>query len=633
MSILSENLNTYLGSTYNFANILSDFENTFGYIYNIVKANSIININFKKTFSNYPKYPSDFIYVTSTSDINIQKIRECTYDSVDVLLDSIDEDVLNLKYTLDKIPTNLNDMLYDINLQKTYFNDIVDLYDTSTSFLNYFNIQEYSNEVNKCFGEPINTVTDNYHFLQQFMFMFGLVQVLPKMMNLRKQYSDYVISKDIVSAENTITSFNNYLDNNIQDISEHLSDICLRHIYSMVEVSSSLKTLSTTSISSTADKFKEEFSNFLTVLPIDPILEVPKLYHTSLIHSLAIDIMGDIFSGESVIKSNAVIGLQTNLNTILETYLANVDEYNFKSHSFLLYLYKFYPIKFVNILSIIIKDYTENIILPSTENYLTTNEMSTAFFDFCYNKIDYTKLSIYFDNNFNSEKILELSDKYRIYDFTIIFYYLKVMEKFFESDNFQNYIQHVLKTLFDDLFEAGYIDRSFNYRKGYELVHLYLVSHFKYAISSKLLFNDLIDQFKLGVDRCLNNTFDHITGETPTGDINELNVNFTTQFQFNNNSLTVYIDGVEVDPTNYTASGSYHNIRFNIPPTGGNITVDYMPTYLLEFDTDAYLLEKYFKNLTQSKSMVTNILNFTENMCLSTINKQIFLNVLNYFQV
>ena len=633
MSLLSENLGIYFGATYNYPEILSTFRNSFSLVYDVVKNNETINIDFKKTFSDYPKYPDNFVYVSSLTNFNIQKIRECTLDSVDVLIDSIDDDVLTLKYILDRIPTSRDDLIYDINLQNTYFKTIQDLYDPNMLFLNYFNIQQYQNEFNKSLSIPINNVVSQHNYLQQFMFIFGLVQTLPKLMNFRRQYSDYVISRQVISEQTSIDSFTDHIDNSMSDIADHLSEICLRHVYSMVEVSDSLKQLSVNSISKTSDELKQQFESFLQVLPIDPILEIPKLHHNALTHAMAIELSSDIFDNETIINNNVVIGLQNNLDSILEKYLSVVDEYNIKSHSYLLYLYKFYPIKFINILSIIIRDYTESIVIPSSENYLTSNEISTALYDFCYNKIDFTKLSIYLENNLTNETVQQISDKYQVYDFTIILYYLRIMEYFLESKNFQEYIQYVLKTLFDDLFDAGYIDRSFNYRRGYELVHLYFVAHFKNAISSKLLFGDMCDAFKTSIDSCLTNNFDLIIDEVPTGAFDGMNTTFLTAYQFDSNSLEVYIDDVLVDSSQYNISEIYHNVTFLVPPTGTKITTTYIPKYNISYTTDSYLLERYFKDLTQSRSMVQNILQFTQNMCLTTINKQIFLNILNYFQV
>jgi hypothetical protein len=66
---------------------------------------------------------------------------------------------------------------------------------------------------------------------------------------------------------------------------------------------------------------------------------------------------------------------------------------------------------------------------------------------------------------------------------------------------------------------------------------------------------------------------DLVLNEVPTGDIDGVNFTFTTAFAFD--SISVYLNGLKLNPEHFSTSGL--NILIDDPPlTGDLVTVDYV---------------------------------------------------------
>jgi hypothetical protein len=68
-----------------------------------------------------------------------------------------------------------------------------------------------------------------------------------------------------------------------------------------------------------------------------------------------------------------------------------------------------------------------------------------------------------------------------------------------------------------------------------------------------------------------------ITGETPQGAINGVNVTFVTSQSFRNNSLAVYLDGLRMRAgVDFNVTGNTTFQMVTAPLVGDSITVDYL---------------------------------------------------------
>jgi hypothetical protein len=76
-------------------------------------------------------------------------------------------------------------------------------------------------------------------------------------------------------------------------------------------------------------------------------------------------------------------------------------------------------------------------------------------------------------------------------------------------------------------------------------------------------------------------TLKHVENEEPVGDIDSVNVNFTTRYRFESASLKVYLNGLRLSSglSNDYVVNTSNSFSLNYAPTTGDVLiVDYLRT-------------------------------------------------------
>lgn len=637
-SNISRNLSIYLNNVFNFKYINDSLSNSFNQVFDEIIQGQRLSINFRKTFDDYPRYPYYYKYIEKMGIYNLLKIKQVTLDSVDKLIDSIDSDTISLKSVLDDYPIMKNDLIYDINLQLTYFTDQENLYNFLKFFLNFYGQEEYDNICYYLMGPSFHDNNDACEFSQQAVVMYYLSRLIIRITDFGTQFSDFMTNEDIFEESKVVTSFNSFIDSQQDDISSHLCQIVCRNVYNMINISDVIINLVKNAILEDIDVLKTKFESFLDIRGGTLTSDIDRNVRNSIYHVIILNLLKEIADPAQGVLNNIYSSDFSDTNgreeeTIISEYLDKVTEHNIKSFLFLSYLYKFWPIKFLNVMSVILKNFTERKIVLSSDSYLSDTTVKSYIQYFETNGIDFATLSTFLTSELTSSNILDWTNEYEVPKFATSMRFIKLFDDFLDSTGFEDFLTTTLTGIQDVLIANGYIQPSLNYYTGFYLLKLYFKTLFRSKLYTDELFDDLITDLSDSLEYVFTDSYPSpISGEVPSGTTNGSNVLFTTKYQFDDATLAVYIDGVP--SVDFTSNSKYHYVIFNTPPSAGTvITVDYTIYYELTYDYDESTLTSEFAKYIDNNASITEVGLFHRNMYLGSVTKQIYYNILNYFQL
>lgn len=635
---ISRNLSIYLNNVFNFKYINDSLSNSFNHVFDELVQGQRISLNFKRTFDDYPRYPYYFKYIERTGLYNLLKIKQITLDSVNQLVDSIDSDTISLKPMLDGYPVNKDDFIYDINLQLTYFTNQSNLYDFLKFFLNFYGQEENDNICYYLMGPSFHDNTDACEFSQQVVMMYYLIQLIPRITNFGTQFSDFLSNENIFEDTEILTSFNSFVDTQEDDISSHLCQIVCRNVYNMINISDVIINLVKDSVLENIGVLKTKFQSFLSLRGSSFSVDIDKDIRNSIYHTVVLNLLKEITDPEQDVLNDIYASGFSDSNgrteeTIISEYLEKVTEYNIGPFLFLSYLYKFWPIKFLNVLSIILKNFTERKIVLSSDIYLTDTTVKSYIQYFRTNGLDITNLSTVLASELNSTNVLDWINEYEIPKFATAMRFTNLFDTFLDSDGFEDFVVLILMEIQNVLVDSGFVSSSLNYYNGFYLLKLYFKTLFRSKLYSDELFDDLIVNLGDSLESVFTNTYPSpVTGEIPSGVVNGTNKAFRSKYQFDDLTLSVFVNGLPV--SNFTSNGKNHYIVFDTAPILDSVvTINYTIYYELTYDYDETTATSEFSKFINSSASVSEVGLFHRNVYLGSVTKQIYYNILNYFQL
>lgn len=465
----------------------------------------ILNNNF---LSNYyienNKYPFDYKPIINLGKYDILKIYNAYSSNPKYLLASINNNnVLNLKPTFDDIPVSKINI--DFELQNLFnfdfLNNILEhkkiLDPIKTSLNESFLFKQFDNVV---FNTTKNiSFSVNYAIYQYISVNLNfLLKTQEKIQPIINSYTDSVNYRHQ-------QSFNKYLNDHINDISNNLAKFILFYIYNITSPAGSFlseiekviqdwilnnfKKIYNEYLKNQENLFLNNSSNIIYVL----YNKLAEICTEDLCNSTAADQMENIVN-----KNTNDILFQNEINKY-NSLIEKITPNNFKQYLYLVFYYNKTPLKFLNILQLILDTYTNNEIITSEKSNYTEDEI-ISYFNLLYgSKSKYNTDGLNFDfihdtliNIINKDLINSiLIDDYVIsYGFrsNMLYYTDNFLNNFKEYDNS---IDDLLNNIFIYLQSSVNISYEEDYFKNKDLLKLFFKSYLHKDILNGKIFLDI----------------------------------------------------------------------------------------------------------------------------------------------
>lgn len=465
----------------------------------------ILNNNF---LSNYyienNKYPFDYKPIINLGKYDILKIYNAYSSNPKYLLASINNNnVLNLKPTFDDIPVSKINI--DFELQNLFnfdfLNNILEhkkiLDPIKTSLNESFLFKQFDNVV---FNTTKNiSFSVNYAIYQYISVNLNfLLKTQEKIQPIINSYTDSVNYRHQ-------QSFNRYLNDHINDISNNLAKFILFYIYNITSPAGSFlseiekviqdwilnnfKKIYNEYLKNQENLFLNNSSNIIYVL----YNKLAEICTEDLCNSTVADQMENIVN-----KNTNDILFQNEINKY-NSLIEKITPNNFKQYLYLVFYYNKTPLKFLNILQLILDTYTNNEIITSEKSNYTEDEI-ISYFNLLYgSKSKYNTDGLNFDfihdtliNIINKDLINSiLIDDYVIsYGFrsNMLYYTDNFLNNFKEYDNS---IDDLLNNIFIYLQSSVNISYEEDYFKNKDLLKLFFKSYLHKDILNGKIFLDI----------------------------------------------------------------------------------------------------------------------------------------------
>jgi hypothetical protein len=609
----------------------------FPYFFNVIKDTSGINLfEIQNCSMDNTEHLLSILYGT---DIIASK---STFDNIP---NNIDDILLHINYQYSYLADPIN--YYNFGLYTTpHFTENLQ---NRNEFSNLFSKNQFDCGVDE-HNEPINNGKlqqttfilqhATYCLLNNFLTSrFDLYLVLYQQILYKQKEEDLngIENTINIGKEDFIKSFNNFIKLNQVVTSEELTTIITKIIFNFDNINSSiLSNIQTIIINkllyNTSNTMVSCFANFLNKsVAYEPYLIIFSNIVSSLIAHLSATYTSDIFNKtdqhailpelNSILNDsnlnaaiNSVISVsdldilwnQEHHNTsrniifssiieamILENnaakkYFDKMDELNIQNYMFLLFLYKFWPLKFLNTLQLIIQEYTQLVIkTTNAEDNLFIDDTTyiallkkfigesnnTIFGHYSDNTINYSELKTYLNEKFTLNNIQQELNDNNIVRFSCSIYYLQLIDSFIKSESFSQMVKELLYDIFIYLRDAGHISYNFDWYSKYETLNIYLKSFFQAKI------------FESGNDYL----FHDIT----------TNVQNLTEEIFDSENLN-YSDSTE--------------LAFSFPITNNEVVI-----------------KEKFNTMLNDINIVNKMHNSAESFTLSAITKELFLGILSNY--
>jgi len=507
MSNLSSAYGSYMTHFHKFKPRLDTFSESFNQVYDLIQSGQYIDCDLDKRMDDYPKYPCIYQYFNKTKNFDLWKIYNCVLDTVDKLKDYItSKSALSLRIDLDKIPNDIIKIRNDVNLQYTFSSRINDLFDLKQHFHDYSRLKKIINFYNSLdetsYNEGFNDSSSS--FIHTFLFDFLFRQQLRNSSNFSSKLGLYCIDNDIFSGSNIKNSFNTFIDDNSEDFFYTSSQIILQSLYSMSKIDPKVTNLVLKSIEHNSTDLKEAFENYIDYHIGYPSGEIIQFSTNSLYLVLGSNLISSTYNNFGIFDQSFQQSTSYAEDEVFSNFMNNVSSTSVQSYLFMSYLYKFWPIKFINVLPMIMSKYAEEIIKPDVNQAFSRSRLESIF-SLCLNKVDYDELISYLNTTVDNDYLSNLVIDEEVIRFSFFVYFTKLFDGFMESDLYKAFVTSIYKDVYKTLRDEGFISNTFNWNSCNVLFDLFFKSFIRSNLISGNVFSDLENQFREVFLSVLNN--------------------------------------------------------------------------------------------------------------------------------
>ena len=532
-SVLNNTFWFYLFSLLDFENRLKVKNNEFAEIIKEIDEKDYLDYDFLDSYGNYPKYPNDFRPIVNLNKYNILEIYNAYSSSNDFLLASINnENILNYKNTLDTIP--ITKISNDVRVQTIFFQDMYNGILETDQIVNPFFSTSRDSYIFKQFGYQLPSSESNFSFIAAYalyQFLFTNMKSILDMYNKVQVYAlPYTDAVNYTYQE----SLDKYIDSNLDILTKQISEFVLNYVYKITlptgEFFNNVQEIVKKNIDG---KLRTSIKNYLRnqdTMVLSNVKAISQGVYSKLSETLIQDLI-NYTEGSSI---SEVINEELNDHLVkveVEKFnkrLSNYTENNFKPYSYLIFMYNRTPLKFLNVLQLVLKFYTEHEIKLIDDYDFTEIELRSYFntlFKKSSNSINYDNIVPLLSQSITTDLISSIL----IDDYTLSYMFRANMayyiDTFFESANYDEVINGILDDVFKYLKNDLQISYKYDYYENRLLIELFLRSLLRRDILNGKMFvdreNELFELFdiylnnftirELNVDQMLQRTNQYIS--------------------------------------------------------------------------------------------------------------------------
>ena len=532
-SVLNNTFWFYLFSLLDFENRLKVKNNEFAEIIKEIDEKDYLDYDFLDSYGNYPKYPNDFRPIVNLNKYNILEIYNAYSSSNDFLLASINnENILNYKNILDTIP--ITKISNDVRVQTIFFQDMYNGILETDQIVNPFFSTSRDSYIFKQFGYQLPSSESNFSFIAAYalyQFLFTNMKSILDMYNKVQVYAlPYMDAVNYTYQE----SLDKYIDSNLDTLTKQISEFVLNYVYKITlptgEFFNNVQEIVKKNIDG---KLRTSIKNYLRnqdTMVLSNVKAISQGVYSKLSETLIQDLI-NYTEGSSI---SEVINEELNDHLVkveVEKFnkrLSNYTENNFKPYSYLIFMYNRTPLKFLNVLQLVLKFYTEHEIKLIDDYDFTEIELRSYFntlFKKSSNSINYDNIVPLLSQSITTDLISSIL----IDDYTLSYMFRANMayyiDTFFESTNYDEVINSILDDVFKYLKNDLQISYKYDYYENRLLIELFLRSLLRRDILNGKMFvdreNELFELFdiylnnftirELNVDQMLQRTNQYIS--------------------------------------------------------------------------------------------------------------------------
>ncbi len=532
-SVLNNTFWFYLFSLLDFENRLKVKNNEFAEIIKEIDEKDYLDYDFLDSYSNYPKYPNDFRPIVNLNKYNILEIYNAYSSTNDFLLASINnENILNYKNTLDTIP--ITKISNDVRVQTIFFQDMYNGILETDQVINPFFSTSRNSYIFKQFGYQLPSSESNFSFIAAYALYQFLFTNMKSILNMYNKVQGYALPYMDAVNYTYQESLDKYIDSNLDTLTKQISEFVLNYVYKITlptgEFFNNVQEIVKKNIDS---KLRISIKNYLRnqdTMVLSNVKAISQGVYSKLSEILIQDLI-NYTEGSSI---SEVINEELNDHLIkveIEKFnkrLSNYTENNFKPYSYLIFMYNRTPLKFLNVLQLVLKFYTEHEI-KLIDDYDFTEIELRSYFNTLFKK---SSNSINYDNIvplLNQSITTDLISSILIDDYTLSYMFRANMayyiDTFFESANYDEVINSILDDVFKYLKNDLQISYKYDYYENRLLIELFLRSLLRRDILNGKMFvdreNELFELFdiylnnftirELNVDQMLQRTNQYVS--------------------------------------------------------------------------------------------------------------------------
>lgn len=548
-SVLNNTFWFYLFSLLDFENRLKVKNNEFAEIIKEIDEKDYLDYDFLDSYGNYPKYPNDFRPIVNLNKYNILEIYNAYSSTNDFLLASINnENILNYKNTLDTIP--ITKISNDVRVQTIFFQDMYNGILETDQVINPFFSTSRNSYIFKQFGYQLPSSESNFSFIAAYalyQFLFTNMKSILDMYNKVQVYAlPYMDAVNYTYQE----SLDKYIDSNLDTLTKQISEFVLNYVYKITlptgEFFNNVQEIVKKNIDG---KLRTSIKNYLRnqdTMVLSNVKAISQGVYSKLSETLIQDLI-NYTEGSSI---SEVINEELNDHLIkveIEKFnkrLSNYTENNFKPYSYLIFMYNRTPLKFLNVLQLVLKFYTEHEIKLIDDYDFTEIELRSYFntlFKKSSNSINYDNIIPLLSQSITTDLISSIL----IDDYTLSYMFRANMayyiDTFFESANYDEVINSILDDVFKYLKNDLQISYKYDYYENRLLIELFLRSLLRRDILNGKMFvdreNELFELFdiylnnftirELNVDQMLQRTNQYVSSNLEKINVFFENILFT----------------------------------------------------------------------------------------------------------
>ena len=467
-----------------------------------------MSLDFLEYYREYPRYPLDYKVINNLGNYNLVSIYSVVQNDVKYLLDAIESpEVLGIKSSVDKIPNK--DILPDYNLQTTYFTSIYKNLLERNMFGGFLFDKTRRSYLFKTFGYYVPMANKE----SSLIYEYALYAIVARNMRSCLRIYEKAFSREgVVVPKNTeyIDYFEKYIKKNKKSLAESLVRYILEYTYRVSEPSEKFTSGIVGKVANKLGILVDVFGNSLKIQ--DNLFVNMVLRGTEYLYSYIAAMFANSAADPSSFSDDNQILSQDIIKSLKEFELGIIDEYEpmhykyvtdkysaqvFRQYLYLVYYYKAYPRKFLNVLQLILISFVTQTMVDRELVIFNPNTLISYFHKILGTKSDRDKGEINMDlicstleETLTPQTILDTIFQQRIPEYTTRVEMVGKIEEIFSFDNpeFEAFVDELYDTVFDHLKKTVQIEPYYEYHFNKKMLYWYLIGCIKRDIFQNKVF-------------------------------------------------------------------------------------------------------------------------------------------------